>query len=149
MARHATLAVVVVLAACGGCRLAIPGVVPGTVCDADARTDDAEWWRTAEPLLAMDRVTKALKLKVEASDRASRLREGVESAAEDCKKGYFDGYVAAHATVEKAIGELDAFKLGRPKSDYDPELARRSFSTYCDAAYEMEVFISKMEGCAR
>jgi hypothetical protein len=142
-------AIVIVLAACGGCRLSIPGVLPGTVCDADARTDDAGWWRAAEPLKAMDRVTKALKLKVETSDRASRFRENVEHAGEECKKLYFDGYGAAHASVEKAISELEAFKLGRPKADYDPELARKSFSTYCDAAYEMEVFISKIEGCTK
>lgn len=129
------------------CRLSIPGVIPGTVCDADARTDDTEWWAEAEPLKAMDRVTKALRLKVEASDRATGLRERAESAGGNCRKVYLDGFGAAHAAVEKANADLDAFKLGRPRAGYDPELARKSFSTYCDAAYEMELFISRVERC--
>ena len=131
------------------CRLAIPGVIPGTACDADARTDDADWWRAAEPLKAMDRVTRALKLKVDASDRATALKERAEAAGDACRKQFFDGFGNAHAAVEKAIAELESFKTGRPRSAYDPELAHKSFSTYCDAAYEMELFISKLESCAK
>ena len=129
------------------CRVAGPGILNGTVCDADARDADLEWWTQTPPLTAMDRVTAALKLKVQRSEQMNGLREAVQNS-EACRKAYFDGYTATHERVQKVNAELDAFRAKQPKgAPYDPALAKKSFDAYCLAAWEMDAFTKTVEDC--
>ena len=141
------LALALVTLAAGACR--VPrGVVEGTVCGEDALGDDLDWWTAAPPLKAMDRVTLALKLKVELSGRMDALREAAEARGGACWKLFLDGYTDTHERIAKEGAALDARKAGRAKgAPYDPALARRCFDTYCSMAAEMRAFITSVEGC--
>ena len=147
-ARLPPVLLIVLVAAAAGCRVPMPGVVPGTVCDADAVAADIGWWESAPPLEAMNRVTQALRLKVEHSEKIDALRGAIDGGDDRCRKVFYDGCTATHEKVSAAGAALEQLKAGRPRDQaYDPELAKLSFATYCTAAWDFGAFAATVEEC--